>query len=204
MLLPQSPKLRSKLERMPSSSEESVNIESQQPRQRGRVLVVLLFVLVCAVLGVIVFVSNTQLLRKSTQEVKVSTRHRGAVCRNTFQGRLLLTDERGFTCTRDALSRNESGCCDSSSVRYSCESCENACCVKFEQCVSCCLNASMPKDLPDPLSKLTDDHFALCMYACRTSSHQLNENFKVRFEFEFELLTEISQYKHNRKHCFYV
>ncbi|RXM90729.1 UPF0454 protein C12orf49-like [Acipenser ruthenus] len=62
-------------------------------------------------------------------------------CRNSIQGKVLLTDELGFVCQREDLLVN--GCCNvnnPSTSQYLCKSCSsNGCCGVYEYCVSCCL-----------------------------------------------------------------
>ncbi|MEE6525671.1 hypothetical protein FKM82_025840, partial [Ascaphus truei] len=62
-------------------------------------------------------------------------------CRNSVQGKLLITDDLGYVCERNELLTN--GCCNinvPSSKMYSCQSClPNGCCSVYEFCVSCCL-----------------------------------------------------------------
>ncbi|GMH28567.1 hypothetical protein Nepgr_030410 [Nepenthes gracilis] len=64
-------------------------------------------------------------------------------CRNTVQGRYLLSDDNGYVC--DALSVDpESRCCPSKGEQFSCHGCNliSKCCNSYEFCVSCCLNPS--------------------------------------------------------------
>lgn len=62
-------------------------------------------------------------------------------CRNSIQGKTLLTDELGYVCERKDLLVN--GCCNvnaPSTRQYICKSClANGCCSIYEYCVSCCL-----------------------------------------------------------------
>ncbi|XP_008800023.2 uncharacterized protein LOC103714522 isoform X2 [Phoenix dactylifera] len=65
------------------------------------------------------------------------------VCRNTIQGRYLLSDDNGYVCTAlsvDSLSR----CCPEIGQRFSCHGCNlvSQCCNSYEHCVSCCLDPS--------------------------------------------------------------
>ncbi|XP_038619284.1 SREBP regulating gene protein isoform X2 [Tachyglossus aculeatus] len=70
-----------------------------------------------------------------------SSRRAGGRCRNSVQGKRLITDELGHVCERKHLLRN--GCCDveaSSTRLFSCEGClSHGCCAVYEHCVSCCL-----------------------------------------------------------------
>ncbi|XP_067329351.1 SREBP regulating gene protein isoform X1 [Anolis sagrei] len=65
----------------------------------------------------------------------------GNQCRNSVQGKLLITDELGYICERKDVLVN--GCCnvDAPGTKlYSCDSClSNGCCSVYEACVSCCL-----------------------------------------------------------------
>lgn len=117
-----------------------------------------------------VFVRGSRQLEEasgSKQEAVESADARHEIrCRNTVQGRSLLTDDRGFVCSREHL--NASGCC-TRGVRYACSAptaadvvrepggalggvdggvlpagvlgCQKrfSCCHEFETCVSCCL-----------------------------------------------------------------
>ncbi|ONK57839.1 uncharacterized protein A4U43_C09F4720 [Asparagus officinalis] len=63
------------------------------------------------------------------------------VCRNTVQGRYLLSDDNGYVCS--ALSVDTSSrCCPEKGERFSCQGCNlvSQCCNSYEYCVSCCLN----------------------------------------------------------------
>ncbi|XP_048333558.2 uncharacterized protein LOC107422037 [Ziziphus jujuba] len=64
-------------------------------------------------------------------------------CRNTVQGRYLLSDDNGHVC--DALSVDPvSRCCPEKGDKFSCQGCDllSQCCNSYEYCVSCCLNPS--------------------------------------------------------------
>ncbi|KAK9932317.1 hypothetical protein M0R45_019560 [Rubus argutus] len=68
---------------------------------------------------------------------------RNQFCRNTVQGRYLLSDDNGHVC--DALSVNpQSRCCPEKGEKFSCHGCNvvSQCCNSYEYCVSCCLNPS--------------------------------------------------------------
>ena len=61
------------------------------------------------------------------------------LCRNTRQGRDMITDDRGYTCARDHRV-TLTGCCPiSSAARYTCAHCLSHCCQQYEHCVSCCM-----------------------------------------------------------------
>ncbi|XP_020107484.1 uncharacterized protein LOC109723507 [Ananas comosus] len=67
-------------------------------------------------------------------------------CRNTVQGRYLLSDDNGYVCT--ALSVDPwTRCCPEMGDRFSCQGCNlvSQCCDSYEYCVSCCLNPSKTK-----------------------------------------------------------
>ncbi|NXC61026.1 CL049 protein, partial [Aleadryas rufinucha] len=103
-------------------------------------------------------------------------------CRNSVQGKLLITDELGYICERKDLLVN--GCCNvnvPSTKLYSCDSClPNGCCSVYEYCVSCCLQPSKQHLLERFLNRAAiafqnlfmavEDHFELCLAKCRTSS----------------------------------
>ncbi|XP_043924190.1 SREBP regulating gene protein isoform X2 [Protopterus annectens] len=105
-------------------------------------------------------------------------------CRNSIQGKLLITDEMGYVCERADLQVN--GCCTVnvlSSKQYSCNSClPNGCCSVYEYCVSCCLQPDKQPLLEHFLNRAAaafqnlftavEDHFELCLAKCRTSSQQ--------------------------------
>ncbi|KAL1450771.1 hypothetical protein WDU94_003095 [Cyamophila willieti] len=85
-------------------------------------------------------------------------RNETASCRNSVQGKLIITDDRGYVCPRELVQSN--GCCSTSlsSLQYPCDTCSSeGCCVTYEYCVSCCL---------DP----NKDPWELCLSTCRTSS----------------------------------
>ncbi|OVA04589.1 Uncharacterized protein family UPF0454 [Macleaya cordata] len=71
------------------------------------------------------------------------------ICRNTVQGRYLLSDDNGHVC--DALSVDQwSRCCPGTGEKFSCHGCNlvSQCCNTYEFCVSCCLNpAQTQKEL---------------------------------------------------------
>ncbi|ALC49177.1 CG15643, partial [Drosophila busckii] len=122
------------------------------------------------------------------------TRQLELPCRNSVQGRRLLTDELGFVCLRDQLLPN--GCCNpelTDGISYSCQSCNPAthCCAIYEYCVSCCLQpdkrALLEKVLQSsPIQKYVyasvEDQFELCLVKCRTNSHSVEHENKYRNE----------------------
>lgn len=82
-------------------------------------------------------------LRGGRGEWRKESRGRRNVCEvHFFQGRTLITDDKGFTCRRANVLPN--GCCNQTDLleigaQFSCESCEGRCCAVYEYCVSCCL-----------------------------------------------------------------
>ncbi|XP_040201929.1 SREBP regulating gene protein isoform X2 [Rana temporaria] len=103
-------------------------------------------------------------------------------CRNSVQGKRLITDDLGYVCERKELLAN--GCCNinvASTRQYNCESClRNGCCSVYEYCVSCCLQPNKQHILERFLNRAArgfqnlflavEDHFELCLAKCRTSS----------------------------------
>ncbi|UYV84713.1 C12orf49 [Cordylochernes scorpioides] len=102
-------------------------------------------------------------------------------CRNSIQGKFLITDDKGYVCSRHQVLRN--GCCSSLSARnkrYECNTCnpEIHCCKIYEYCVSCCLDPEKEILLKDFLAKTNlrqtyesvKDKFEFCLLKCRTSS----------------------------------
>ncbi|XP_076846082.1 SREBP regulating gene protein [Brachyhypopomus gauderio] len=113
-------------------------------------------------------------------------------CRNSIQGKVLLTDQLGYVCERKDLLVN--GCCnvnDGSSRQYVCESClSNACCSVYEYCVSCCLQPDKQAVLESFLNRAAEgfrnlftaveDLFELCLAKCRTSSQSVQHENTYR------------------------
>ncbi|XP_014347020.1 SREBP regulating gene protein [Latimeria chalumnae] len=113
-------------------------------------------------------------------------------CRNSIQGKLLVTDELGFVCEWKDLLVN--GCCNSnapSSRLYACDSCfPNGCCSVYEYCVSCCLQPDKQPLLERFLNRAAaafqnlftavEDHFELCLAKCRTSSQSVQHENTYR------------------------
>ncbi|XP_013845795.1 UPF0454 protein C12orf49 homolog isoform X3 [Sus scrofa] len=103
-------------------------------------------------------------------------------CRNSIQGKHLITDELGYVCERKDLLVN--GCCNVNvpgTKQYCCDGClSNGCCSAYEYCVSCCLQPSKQLLLERFLNRAAvafqnlfmavEDHFELCLAKCRTSS----------------------------------
>ncbi|XP_018926221.1 SREBP regulating gene protein [Cyprinus carpio] len=113
-------------------------------------------------------------------------------CRNSIQGKILLTDELGYVCERKDLLVN--GCCNvnaPSSSQYVCKSClANGCCSVYEYCVSCCLQPDKQPLLERFLNQAAisfqnlftsvEDHFELCLAKCRTSSQSVQHENTYR------------------------
>ncbi|XP_012518345.1 PREDICTED: UPF0454 protein C12orf49 homolog isoform X2 [Propithecus coquereli] len=103
-------------------------------------------------------------------------------CRNSIQGKHLITDELGYVCERKDLLVN--GCCNVNvpgTKQYCCDGCwPNGCCSAYEYCVSCCLQPNKQLLLERFLNRAAvafqnlfmavEDHFELCLAKCRTSS----------------------------------
>lgn len=98
-------------------------------------------------------------------------------CRNTKQGRYIITDDRGYLCTREKEDPM-TGCCTSGD-QYSCETCQmpDRCCLLYEACVSCCLAPEhdaihlFPKVYRAPGHQETGrwaDEFEYCRGKCRS------------------------------------
>ncbi|XP_009363643.2 uncharacterized protein LOC103953606 [Pyrus x bretschneideri] len=88
-------------------------------------------------LFIILFSPRISAIRK---DVGFQTKH---FCKNTVQGRYLLSDDNGRVC--DALTVNpRSRCCPEKGETFSCYGCNvvSECCNSYEYCVSCCLNPS--------------------------------------------------------------
>ncbi|KYO31753.1 hypothetical protein Y1Q_0022830 [Alligator mississippiensis] len=113
-------------------------------------------------------------------------------CRNSVQGKLLITDELGYICERKDLLVN--GCCNVNvphTKLYSCYSClPNGCCSVYEYCVSCCLQPNKQHLLERFLNRAAiafqnlfmavEDHFELCLAKCRTSSQSVQHENTYR------------------------
>eukprot|EP00118_Oscarella_pearsei_P010594 m.65954 g.65954 ORF g.65954 m.65954 type:complete len:197 (+) comp35349_c0_seq4:162-752(+) len=103
-------------------------------------------------------------------------------CRNSVQGRHLITDELGYACKYRDVKPN--GCCNVnrfSTQRFTCSDClDNGCCRVYEHCISCCLHPDKQPLLRSIRSRAVDaqhtllssvrDQFELCLAKCRTSS----------------------------------
>ncbi|KAI5277414.1 Srebp Regulating Protein [Manis pentadactyla] len=116
----------------------------------------------------------------------------GNRCRNSIQGKRLITDELGYVCERKDLLVN--GCCNinvPSTKQYRCDGClSNGCCGTYEYCVSCCLQPNKQLLLERFLSRAAvafqnlfmavEDHFELCLAKCRTSSQSVQHENTYR------------------------
>lgn len=113
-------------------------------------------------------------------------------CRNSVQGKVLISDDRGYVCQRlDILSN---GCCNVKVVNtklYSCETCQaNGCCSIYEYCISCCMQPEKKVLLQKILGQASEsfsilfasitDHFELCLAKCRTSSQSVHHENSYR------------------------
>ncbi|KAA8531397.1 hypothetical protein F0562_006107 [Nyssa sinensis] len=63
------------------------------------------------------------------------------ICRNTVQGRYLLSDDTGHVCNSLSVDP-QSRCCPEKGEQFSCSGCNlvSQCCNSYEFCVSCCLS----------------------------------------------------------------
>uniref|UniRef100_A0ABI7YPK0 SREBP regulating gene protein n=1 Tax=Felis catus TaxID=9685 RepID=A0ABI7YPK0_FELCA len=116
----------------------------------------------------------------------------GNQCRNSIQGKHLITDELGYICERKDLLVN--GCCNVNvpgTKQYRCDGClPNGCCSAYEYCVSCCLQPSKQLLLERFLNRAAvafqnlfmavEDHFELCLAKCRTSSQSVQHENTYR------------------------
>ncbi|RRT73741.1 hypothetical protein B296_00033052 [Ensete ventricosum] len=100
-------------------------------------------------------------------------------CRNTVQGRYLLSDDNGYVCT--ALSVDTwTRCCPVKGDQFSCQGCNliSQCCNSYEYCVSCCLdpsrtnkNLAMKVKIAKPITAGTySSVFDFCAGRCRHNS----------------------------------
>lgn len=118
--------------------------------------------------------------------------NRSVACRNSIQGKVLITDDKGYVCFRSNVL--PTGCCDVAVVstqQYSCETCQNnGCCMIYEYCISCCLHPDKKVLLQGILGKASEtfsvlfasvtDHFELCLTKCRTSSQSVQHENSYR------------------------
>ncbi|XP_043757687.1 SREBP regulating gene protein isoform X2 [Cervus elaphus] len=112
-------------------------------------------------------------------------------CRNSIQGKHLITDELGYVCERRDLLVN--GCCNVNAPgtkQHCCDGClPNGCCSAYEYCVSCCLQPSKQLLLERFLNRAAvafqnlfmavEDHFELCLAKCRTSSQVIDASCRA-------------------------
>lgn len=133
-----------------------------------------------------------QIANPEENDLSLTNSTQAATCRNSVQGKLLITDDRGYVCQR--LNVLPSGCCNTqspSTIRYQCKSCHNNhCCSVYEHCISCCLHPGKVALLQNVLGKSAhrfnllfasvSDHFELCLAKCRTSSQSVQHENSYR------------------------
>lgn len=122
-----------------------------------------------------------------------------SMCENTRQGKVFLTDDRGYVCTRSQMDLEAPGCCQKTEhttiPRYACTFCNtsSSCCMVYEFCVSCCMDPDKTENvyrnvLSPQITSLTNiSRFDLCKALCRTSSKSILHQHV---------------YKSSAKHCF--
>ncbi|KAI4324304.1 hypothetical protein L6164_023856 [Bauhinia variegata] len=122
------------------------------------------------------FLSRITAIRK---DIGFQTEHK---CKNTVQGRYLLSDDNGYVC--DALSvSSQSRCCPEIGEKFSCHGCNllSQCCSSYEYCVSCCLNPTrthkaevLKVKISKPVTSRTCANvFDYCAVRCRHSSESV-------------------------------
>jgi len=123
-------------------------------------------------------------------------------CRNSVQGKVLISDDKGYVCLRKDLTIG--GCCEPerpSTKLHSCETClDNGCCSIYEYCISCCMEPAKKPMLQKLISKSSEgagplggggasidvlfasitDHFEFCLAKCRTSSQSVQHENSYR------------------------
>lgn len=124
-------------------------------------------------------------------------------CRNTVQGRSLLTDEHGYICSVQDI-HLQSGCCPQVEEPFQCNGCNLTakCCNAYEYCVACCLSPNQTSN--DRASKVKvaqhasagtyKDSFDFCLGRCRHDSRSVvHENaYATEDHHCFSLPTNIS------------
>jgi len=115
-------------------------------------------------------------------------------CRNIVQGKMYVTDDKGYVCKHENFD-GRTGCCKDHDRRaFSCprEYCNTTsrCCSIYEYCVACCMDPQKEKVRKDLLANTSDptilelpdkdDAFVLCKSVCRTSSKSLHSQNKYR------------------------
>jgi len=177
---------------------------------RKFVFVAITIFFLCTIFGFVIFSSRQsspqQTAAPHNKWSLLDAKDNNALCKNTAQGKLFITDNKGHVCTRDVLN-SVTGCCpeskDTNIDRFSCNSCEKPrnCCSIYEFCVSCCLNpsensalhrrsyTSISQSASPALRELykIEDDFEFCMAICRTSSRSvINQNkFKSQYKYCF-------------------
>eukprot|EP01127_Copromyxa_protea_P004411 TRINITY_DN14276_c0_g1_i1.p1 TRINITY_DN14276_c0_g1~~TRINITY_DN14276_c0_g1_i1.p1 ORF type:complete len:200 (-),score=20.24 TRINITY_DN14276_c0_g1_i1:208-807(-) len=169
--------------------------------RRGRILCCLLLLSVTIVLTVITYIVvlieptaplNTASYRENKEHKKE--------CANTHQGRVWITDDKGFVCRRKEVDVLTGCCkngtravCDRSQSDGDCTS-QYACCTSFETCVSCCLTVNdfsstqqIEELLLGPSFKYAKpaNIFDFCLLRCRTSSRSVVHQNAFRSEWKY-------------------
>uniref|UniRef100_A0A8C5ZCY0 SREBP regulating gene protein n=1 Tax=Marmota marmota marmota TaxID=9994 RepID=A0A8C5ZCY0_MARMA len=113
-------------------------------------------------------------------------------CRNSIQGKHLITDDLGSVCERkDLLTHGCRNVSVPSTMQYCCDGClANGCGSAYEHCVSCCLQPNKQLLLERFLNRAAvafqnlfmavEDHFELCWAECRTSSQSVQHENTYR------------------------
>jgi len=111
------------------------------------------------------------------------------LCKNTFQGRSFVADQRGNLCVRENIEEN-SGCCNISLFNLP-QECSNICdkkwncCPEYEFCVACCIGTKSYEKITARWVEGTEDPFELCSSKCRTSSKSVMNQNKYRSDWKF-------------------
>ncbi|KAF4016612.1 hypothetical protein G4228_008271 [Cervus hanglu yarkandensis] len=134
-------------------------------------------------------------------------------CRNSIQGKHLITDELGYVCERRDLLVN--GCCNVNAPgtkQHCCDGClPNGCCSAYEYCVSCCLQPSKQLLLERFLNRAAvafqnlfmavEDHFELYLAKCRTSSQVIDASCRAPEGAHRPSLGSVSEPREFRERC---
>eukprot|EP00249_Psilotum_nudum_P009756 c22134_g1_i1 orf=122-964(+) len=110
-------------------------------------------------------------------------------CRNTVQGRYLLSDDNGYVCSVTSISPS-TGCCPKFGEQFPCLGCNlsTQCCNSYEYCVACCLSptrtsrglATQVKVAHQVSAGTYKTVFDFCLGQCRHSSRSVvHENVYV-------------------------
>ncbi|KAI4369236.1 hypothetical protein MLD38_017704 [Melastoma candidum] len=111
------------------------------------------------------------------------------ICKNTVQGRYLLSDDNGHVCDAFSLD-SQTRCCPENGEKFSCQGCSllSKCCNSYEYCVSCCLSPTRTKKdhiqtvkIAKPATAGTySSVFEFCAGRCRHNSESvIHENAYV-------------------------